>query len=262
MPTSLESIKQFVESAQTIEPFRTRGGADANPGLTSDTLAASLDAAKNQATVVASDVIAFVNGISAEGREAIINSSLLAQLVTKKKVTDPDDVEGWYRTYFETITNLGWVIQEKLSAEYKQTAMNFETHKAVLAVAATFLGAGATALTLVTSAINALHSMNEQTPWITIFDRESQHAKTARFQITLVEPGPKEQFLVSMLAFGMKADKTITQVLFFSAKMDQVRLRHDSCKLTIAPTILTPALPALRAKLSAHLANNIAVMEI
>ena len=102
--------------------------------------------------MVGGDVFSFVEGVTAEGREAIINASLLAQLVAKKKVPDFDDTESWYQAYFEALSNLGWVIQQRDFAEYQEKTTNFETHKAVLALAAALLGpAPAGALALVTT---------------------------------------------------------------------------------------------------------------
>jgi hypothetical protein len=257
MTISVSSARKFVEEAEIVGPTRERA-----VGIDKDLLAASFDAAKNQATVVGSDVFSFVSGVTAEGREAIVNSSLLAQLVTKKKVTDPNDLDDWYRTYFDTLTNVGWVIQQKDFAEYHQNTTNFEAHQAVLAVATTFLGAGSTALTLVTSAVNALHSMDESRPWITIFNRETQSAQTGRFQISLVSQETADQFLVSLLAFSMKAKSNITQVLFFKARIDDVKLRHDSSRVTIASSVLSGALPAMKEKLAQHIARYVSMVEL
>jgi len=257
MPISVASARQFIEAAQI--PV-AKGGT--GPGTDPDALKTSFDSAKNQATVVGADVFSFVTGVTAEGREAIVNSSLLAQLVSKKKVPDLGNVEDWYRTYFDTLTNVGWVIQEKDFAEYRQASQNFETHQAVLAVATTLLGAGTNALALVSSVINALHSMDDSRPWITIFNRESQSARTGRFQISLVNQDAGGDFLVSLLAFGMKATSTITQVLFFRATMNDVQLRHDSSRVTIASGVLTGALPALKQKLSRYVGDYVSNVEL
>jgi hypothetical protein len=255
MTISLASANKYIEAAD----IPVQRGVTTGAG---DTLAASFQAAKDQATVVGGDVFSFIKGVTADGREAIVNSSLLAQLVAKKKVPNPDDVEQWYSVYFDALTNLGWVIQQKDFALYHQDSQNFEAHEAVLAVATTFLGGAPTALALVTSAIKALHSMDTSRPWITIFNRESQSARTGRFQIGLVSQETEDQFLVSMLAFGMQAKSTITQVLFFKARADEVTLRHDDSKVTIAAGVLTGALPALRTKLAGHISGFVSMADI
>jgi hypothetical protein len=256
MPISAESARRYIESADI--PDLREGGEGLDPNV----LAASFDAAKKQATVVASDVFSFVNGVSAEGREALVLSSLLAQLVAKKKVPDIADIDGWYKTYFDTLTNVGWVIQQRDFALYQEGGLNFEAHRAVLSVAAAFLAPAPAALSLVKATVDALQSMDESRPWLTIFDRESRSGKTGRFQISLVEPGSDGEFLVSLLAFSMTADRVLTQVLFFKAKKEAVQLRHNGAKVTIAASVLTGALPALRQKLQNHISKNVAMADI
>ena len=90
------------------------------------------DAAKNQAVVVGSDVISFVNGIDAETRSAISDCSLFAQLVAKKKVPDRSRIYEWFDAYFEALTNIGWAIQERGNVEYAEEGEGFEVHEAIL----------------------------------------------------------------------------------------------------------------------------------
>jgi hypothetical protein len=169
------SAAQFIEQA-AIPMFK--GGAAAP---TND-VTSTLDAAKAQAVVVGADVLSFVQGVTAERRSAIVHSSLLAQLVASKQVGDPvpGKIQPWYESYFNTLSNLGWVMQERSFATYEERSDNFEAHKAILSVATTLLGPVPTALALVKTTIEALHSMNENQPWIALFDRQSRHAQAAR----------------------------------------------------------------------------------
>ncbi len=75
---SVASARQFVTQAEIPSVPRTR---DLGASPTVDLV---FDAAKSQAAVVGSDIVSFVKGVSAERREAIVNSSMLAQLVAKK----------------------------------------------------------------------------------------------------------------------------------------------------------------------------------
>lgn len=242
---SIERALTFVARAEVPHVRRTR---DAAAPLAVVDL--SFDTAKNQAAVVGSQVVSFVSGVTAERRGAIVNSSLLAQLVATKKVVDPSQIYDWYNAYFDVLTNIGWVVQGRDFAEYHEESRNFEAHKAILAVATALLGAAPTALALVKTTIEALESMDASSPWITIFDRESQKARTARFQISLAEQDPAGQFLVSLMAFGLEAKSTITQVLFFKAKANEVTLRHYSGSVTINTGVLDGVREAIQTKLS------------
>lgn len=240
---SAASARHFLDDLEL--PAVAKGGYEG----VDETPRIDFDALKNQAIVVGSDVVSFVKGVSAERRQDIINSALLAQLAANNKVKDRNNVFEWYSAYFDVLTNLGWVIQDKGFAEYQEQADGLEAHEAILKVATVLLGAAPTALAIVTSTIEAMKSMDKDNPWITIFDRESRSAETARFQIALAEEDEAGQFMVSLMAFGLKADSTLTQILFFKIRSDKVSLKHCSGKVTIDEDVLAGVRDKIRVKL-------------
>jgi hypothetical protein len=225
----------------------------------------AFDSAKEQATVVGSDVVAFVKGITPEQRADLVNATLLAQLAAKKKVPDPIDLAGvldWYAQYFDVLSNIGFVIQETGFAEYKEKADTFEAHEAILDVAAVVLAGAPGALAIVTKTLESLKKMSPDSPWITLFHRESRSAKTARFQITLAEPDESGGLLVRLMAFGVEADATITQVLFFRFKKNQAKLRHHSSRVSIDATVLAGVRADVAARIAAHTRSFVAGLDI
>jgi hypothetical protein len=96
-------------------------------------------------------------------------------------------------------------------------------------------------------------------PWITLFDRESKYTNVARFQIALVEQGDADQFLVSLMAFSLEAQSTLTQVLFFKIRSDSVKLKHCTGKVTINDAVLSGGVRAqIKTKIAAYASNFIA----
>lgn len=240
---SVASASLFVDTAE-LPPVHPR--LSGGPAATVDL---ALDTAKDQAAVVGSDVISFVSGVTADRRAAIIDSSLLAQLVAKQKIGDPSRVYDWYDAYFDVLTNIGWVVQDRGFAEYHEQHANFDAHQAILAVATAVMGAAPAALALVKATLDALKSMDAGSPWITVFNRESQAARTARFQISLAEQDPDGQFFVTLMAFGLEARSTITQVLFFRCRASEATLRHYSGRVTINTDVLDGVHDAIAVKL-------------
>ncbi len=139
------------------------------------------DAAKNQALIVGSDVISFVRGVSEERRNDIVNSALLAQLAATKKVSDTSRIFPWYDAYFDTLSNIGWVVQARSFATHKEASTNLDAHEAIIKVAAALLGPSPGALQLVMTTLGALKDMSKDSPFFTLFSRESAQAKTSRF---------------------------------------------------------------------------------
>ena len=197
------------------------------------------NAQKDQAMVVASDIVSFVRGVSSERRQDIVNASLLAQLVANKKVPDKARIIEWYNAYFEVLENIGWVIQDKSFSSFADEANGLEAHEAILMAAEGFLGATPAAIEVVISTFKALKSMDPNKSWITIFDQESKHVKTGHFQIALVEQGNNDQFLVSLMAFSLKAKSTLTQILFFKIRNDEVEMEKCSGRVTINDEVLS-----------------------
>ena len=216
----------------------------------------AFDAAKAQAAVVGSDIIGFVKGVTPERRADIVRSSLLAQLAATKKVPNGTDVYAWYEAYFDVLQHVGWVIQDRGFATYSESSQDFEAHQAILKVAASLLGASA-ALEVVTATLNALKSMSADSPWIRLFNRESQSARLGRFQVTLAEQGPQDDFLVSLMAFGLEAKSNLTQILFVKFHTNDVILKHYSGKITVDATVLAGVRDAIAAKITAFAADYV-----
>ena len=95
---SIERALTFVANAEVPQARRTRDAA-----VPPTVVDLSFDTAKNQAAVVGSQIVSFVSGVTVERREAIVNSSLLAQLVATKKVGDPSRIYDWYDAYFDRL---------------------------------------------------------------------------------------------------------------------------------------------------------------
>jgi hypothetical protein len=222
------------------------------------------DAAKQQAAVVGSDVVSFVKEITPEQRKDIVNAALLAQLVANKKVRDPKDLDGvlaWYREYFNVLSQIGFVVQESGFAEYTERSDSFEAHEAILDVVKVILAGAPAALTIVTKTLESLKKMNEDTPWITVFHRESRSANTARFQISLADADPTGSYL-SLMAFGISAKAEVKQVLFFRFKKNESKLHHDSAKLSINATVLEGVRDDIAKKIAKYTSDFVAGLDI
>ena len=228
---------------------------DAPPVMRGDqapTATLALEAGRAQAAVVGSEVLSFAADVAPEWRQDLIHSSLLAQLVAKKKVPDPGRVFERYDAYFDVLKNVGWVVLKEDFAIYTEDGQNFEAHSAILKVAEMLLGPSASSLALVSGTLNALHSMDQSSPWITLFARESQTAQTASFQISVAEATPEGGIVVALMAFGLDARTELKQVLFFRARASDATLRHCSASVTIDTHVLASARETLKTRLAQH----------
>lgn len=246
-PIDIAGSREFVRSAVLPPaPPLKRGAGDG------DVVDEALVAGKAQAAVVGSELVSFATNVAPQWRQDLINCSLFAQLWAKAEVADPTRIFDWYDAYFGALQQLGWMVQDQGFAVYVETSQNFSAHEAILKVAEGLLMPSMGSLTLVRTTLDALASMDESSPFITLFSRESQQASTARFQISLAEQSADGGLTVALMAFGLEAKTTLTQVLFFKSLASQATLRHCSGKVSIN----TPLLEALRPDLSEQLKEH------
>lgn len=213
------------------------------------------DQAKTQAQVVGSAVFSFAQGVEAQTREAISDSALLAQLVANKRVAVETDPIGWFGVYTGVLQNLGWVMQEGGWNDYATEGNAMEVHEKIIGVLGVVLGPGAAALAIVTSALNALKAMKSDSPWITLFARESQKAKIARFQIGVAENDRTGGVMVSTLACLIQAQNDVTQVLFFKFKSANATFKANNTKVSMNIPALLALSPAIRTKVRVYQAD-------
>ena len=208
--------------------------------------------AKTQSQVVGSSVFSFASGVDINIREAISNSALLAQLVANKKVPDQIDPLAWFAAYMTVLENIGWTIQDSGLTDSSVGGNDVEVNEEIMAVMTVALGAAPAALAIVAATVTALKKMQPGSPWLTIFSREAQKARIARFQIGLVEKDANGETFVTLFACLIEADNTITQVLFFKYKAAHARFRASTAKVSLNAASLTDLSVAIRTKTQAY----------
>ncbi|MET0374730.1 MAG: hypothetical protein ABW128_10795 [Rhizorhabdus sp.] len=206
------------------------------------------DAARAQALVVGSDVVSFTIGVEAQFRQVITDASLFAQLLALRKVGADADPMTFFDAYFETMLGLGWIVQERETAEIEDSGHGFDVHEAAIGVITTFLAPVAGAAAAVLAVLQGLHKMEADQPFIKLFDKRSRHAKIGRFQLTYVHQGPDHGLMAEIMAFALTAEQTVTQVLFFRLRKGDTTLRRSNARLSVDTAALTALRPNLAAK--------------
>jgi hypothetical protein len=154
------------------------------------------DRAKSQAMIVGSDIVSFVQGVTEERRRDIVNSALLAQLVANKRVPDTADLLQWYDAYFDVLSNIGWVIQSRQLVDHTERSDGFEAHQAIMTVAASLLGPGAAAMSVIKATLDALKSMRKTVHGL-LYSVKRASTRTARaFRLRSLRAQPTASLLL------------------------------------------------------------------
>jgi hypothetical protein len=252
MPEDVTRAAEFIKS---IDLSGTRRGILPQDAATE--ASEVFDVAKSQAQVVGSALFSFAKGVTPGTREAISDSALLAQLVANKRASSDAAPIEWYAAYQDVLMNIGWVLQESGWVDYTAQGTAVEVHQKIIEVLGVALGPSAAALAIIRTAIDVLQAMTPGTSWLTIFSRESQHAKVARFQVGLVETDAAADVFVSLLACLIEGRSSITQVLFFKFRNEHASFRANSAKVSINRGALQELLPAIRTKVRAYQADYV-----
>ena len=183
---------------------------------------------------------------------------MFAQLAASGAVTDPKKIPEWYDAYFKALTAIGWAQSDTQFEDYDFKSKTAEAHKAIIKVLTVVLGPQAAALLVVQTVLEALQSMNEDSPWITLFDRQSKSGKSARFQVATAQIDPGGLLQVALVGFELVVKASLTQVLFVKYASNSTRLRYAAGKATIYEAALQDQREAIAARLAAYRSSYVA----
>lgn len=194
---------------------------------------------KREVVAVGPQLAEFSDAVPMELRPLISNSMLLAQLAATKATEASDSVFDWHVKYRDVLSQIGWSVQGSEAQVQQLGNQDLGVHKAIIPVLTALLGPAVAAVSLIISVLQGLNDMNKDSPWITLFDQSSQHARGAKFQISYVDADGNGAPAISLLAIGIQADRTITQVLFFKFSSQHAELRKSTSTLSTSALRLT-----------------------
>lgn len=203
---------------------------------------------QREAIAVGAQLAEFTEAVPADVRGPIADSILLAQLAANKAAGEAQDVFRWYDKYIEVLQNIGWQIRDLEFQTQKVSDENAGMHKAVVPVIMAMLGPQVAAASIVIAVLNGLQEMDTSTPWITVFDRASQHAHGAKFQVSYVDADAHGDPEITLLCFGIEAERTITQVLFFKYSAESAEVKKAVGKMGVSMERLDSAKGAIDAR--------------
>lgn len=255
MAFDLERAKQFLRSASLPKKPELLG-VDVGLGMP------ALQPSQKQSLVVGSNVVSFTTDIDVDVKQAITDSSLFAQLAAASTVGHDDDPMVFFDAYFANLVTLGWLIQQKETQQFYSDETACDVHEAIIGVITSFLSPIAGAVEAVLAVLNGLHTMDADAPFITLFNRQSQHGEIGRFQLTYVYLSAEHGLMAKAMAFSFKADRERTQVLFFKLQKGKTRLRRSMGSLSIDPNAMKALQPQLTARMTDYRKLYIAGVEL
>ncbi|SEJ88915.1 hypothetical protein SAMN05428950_104173 [Sphingomonas sp. OV641] len=199
--------------------------------------------AGQEALAIGTQLTEFTAAVPADLRRRVADTMLLAQLAADKAMKTRPDAEpfAWYDKYSEVLQTVGWRLADMEQVERRLDEQGGDVHRAIIPVVTAALAPGAAAASIVLAVLKGLGDMDEDAPWITVFDRSSAHARGAKFQVGHVDVDDAGNPQMTLVCFSIDAKRTITQVLFFKFKDQETKVRQAVRKLSSTPAHLALA---------------------
>jgi hypothetical protein len=187
---------------------------------------------------------------------------LLAQLAADKATAEDQDVMQWHAKYRDVLKKVGWQLADAEDRKRVITDKDLSVHQAIIPVLTTLLGPAAAATSMVVTVLKGLQEMDKESPWITLFDRESQHASGAKFQISYVDADENGAASVKLLSCTIEAERKITQVLFFKFSSQRAEMRDRQTLLSTNREVLESGKEAIAKKVGVFINEFVENIEL
>lgn len=201
--------------------------------------------------VTGSNLIQFAPEVSAPIKSSVTLSLLAAQRVASNDpvVMTPDQ---WVERHNTVLQNLNWHNDGGGKVASQFDSINVAVHQAIIPFLTAALGGAVAAGSLIITALEQLQKVDQDSPWITLFDKQSRRFDVTEYQFTVVEVDePNRVVRLSLAAARLNAAYGRTQVLFFKLTKEKAAFEQVSQKFSADIDLLTDMNGDLKAKLSA-----------
>ena len=197
-------------------------------------------------------VVTGTNLVEFEGEvDPVLRSSVALSLLAAQRVASNDGVianaDQWLERHNTVLRNLNWTFEGGGTVEQEFEKTGVEVHKAIIPFITAALGG--VAASLIVTALAQLQTINEDSPWITLFDRESRRFQVSEYHFTRASASA-DKVVMKMAAARFDATFGRTQVLFFKITKQRARFEMASSDMAAESALLRMTNDTLKAKLA------------
>ncbi len=250
----MTEIATYIQNLELPPPV-SRGAADQAPPPPAFKSAA-------QAVTVGSQMAEFSSKVPQSIRPAISNGLLLGQLAADKATAGNPDPMAWFSTFNGVMKRIGW--QSTLSELNEQTVsdQNAALHKAIIPIVTAIFGPGAAASSIIIAVLKGLESMDQDAPWITVFEQKSNKVNAANFGLSYVDGGAGGGATLKTAYFSLQGSQVVTQVLFFKFASSDAKMKSAQCQMNLSAQTIAISEGALQQKVGPFIVDNIKIIGI
>jgi hypothetical protein len=208
----------------------------------------------------------FVAGVSPQKQEDVLNSLLLAQRVAQKAFPAENQILLWYEKYFEVLTRIGWVFENRGFTNYNAAGRRFEMNSAIIEIltaaiaSATGVGAAA-ALVILNKTLAAVQNLADDDARIVAFEKNVKTTTKANFQLGIATEKNGAISIISS-AFILETSEKSKKILFFKTNKDDFAFKFNIIKATINDAVYSEARNTIKTKLVGDINQYITDLDI
>lgn len=215
--------------------------------------------AKAESYLSNKSVLSFASTVSGQNRQDILSSTLLAQLAADKKHPGEEDLEGWFKDYQNTLSNIGWVIQGKDFSKFSQSGSAFEMENIIIDILSTALGGNVMAI--LTKTLEAFKKLSDTDNKILAFERNTHTLTKGTFLIALCDE-TDDAVGMKIGAFELSSSNTITRILFFKSTKEKTTLSYATSDATFNKNAYAAVRNVIEQKLADKFNQYVAELDI
>lgn len=236
MPNKIN--ESYIESLPIGSPGPVQEGPDIQ--------AVDIDQLPN-GLVVGSNMIQFPAAATAQLKSSVALSLLAAQRVatTDQVVQTPDQ---WVQRHNTVLENLNWLNEGGGFVNSQFRSINVAVHQAIIPFLTAAFGPAIAAGALILTALKQLQEMDNNSPWITLFDNQSRHFGITEYQFSVVQV-VDDHVQIKLASARLDATFGQTQVLFFKIKHEHAAFQSASASYSCQAELLSEMNDSLKAKL-------------
>lgn len=249
MNQTLKNPLHYIETAQIEYAPVSTLESDGGPQL--DTLPAGI--------VAGTTLVDFSGTASPEIRSAVTLAMIFASRVATKQVGKEKPQDEWLAAYQTSLSELGFSVSGMALQRASFSKKGLQVHKAIIPFLTIAMG-GAGVGPIILAALKHLGEVNDNRPWLTLYDRETRRLESSELHFAAVTSDSATttiRHVVARLAYTNK----MTNVLFF--KIDAVTAEFESATTTITGNnlLLSATASALLEKMKGSVGSYIADLD-
>jgi hypothetical protein len=104
--------------------------------------------------------------------------------------------------------------------------------------------------------------MDQDAPWITVFEQKSNKVNAASFGLSYVDSGARGGATLKTAYFSVQGSQVFTQILLFKFESSDAKMKSAQCQMNLSPETIAISETTLQQKIGPFIVSNIKNIDI